>query len=272
MGKQKKSGGNANSAPAKPKTAKIMSLKDTKDTPKKAAPKKEEEKKVVAPKQEKKEEKDRDLTKREIKDERKATDRHAPRSGHADARGKKTDEVQDEVDAQKGAGAVAADERRKERDEEEAARRAKEEELAKKITYTEYEKLQAEKKAELGIKKLEARKVDNKGFAKMATLKKEEEPESMDFGLNKTEAKKEVKTTKDSKKKGQAEVKPATKKNKFVKSSDIQLGFTAPRPQQTRREFRPRPQEAKPAAPAPAVEEEKTEAPAAEAPVAEATE
>ena len=115
------------------------------------------------------------------------------------------------------------------------------------------------------MKALEARKVDSKGFAKMATLSKKDDEKKMNFGLDKkTEepAKKEVK--KGGKKE---EVKAAPKKNKFVKSADVQLGFFAPKaakPSGPRRDFKRDEKKTE--------KTEKTEKPAEATPEAAATE
>eukprot|EP01059_Diplonema_ambulator_P019688 TRINITY_DN33317_c0_g1_i1.p1 TRINITY_DN33317_c0_g1~~TRINITY_DN33317_c0_g1_i1.p1 ORF type:complete len:290 (+),score=145.98 TRINITY_DN33317_c0_g1_i1:50-871(+) len=252
----KKKNKNQGEAP-KPKTAKVMSLKDTKEknpagsVKKEAEPKKQETKKPV-----KVEEETKELTKREIKAEQKAHDRHQPRSGHApEKKGQKSDVVSDALDAEKPDLTPEQLEKQKEREE----REAKEAEEAKKMTLAQYEKLREEKKKALNMKTSE-RKVDSKQFAKMTEVTRDDE--KLVFGKKDT-PKVEVKKNTPAAAKKAAPAKPVEnkKKGKFVKTEGLELGIRCSKPQQPRGD-RPnnRPprqekkEEEKPAAPAPAEE------------------
>ena len=133
--------------------------------------------------------------------------------------------------------------------------------LPAQITFAEFEKQRAEKKAEgiEGVKALKERKVDHTAFKKMEKKPEAEADSTLVFGKS---------APKDDKKKVAAKAAPAAaaKKNKFKKVDDtFQLGFTSkpqqPRESRPKRDERPRPakkaEAEAPAAPAaaPAAEE-----------------
>jgi len=250
MGKKNK-GGNNNNQSNKPavKQAKVVSLKDSKDNLPKSNKKAEKPQQPAAPKKEKAPE--RELSKRERKDDRNSNDRHAPRQGyrgggkHRDAVKEANVEPAEETEEQKA--------RREEWEAKDAARAAEEEAEAKKITFADYEKQLVEKKKELGVKDLKARKVE--GPAKMVTLAKDdaENDSALDFTVKKGDAKK-----------GREQNNVAKKdKKKFNKANVLDIGFkvAVSNPPRERKERGDRP----PRGPRP----ERKEAPKAEAPAAE---
>merc|ERR1719410_1244638 len=227
MGKEKGKG----ATDGKPKAAKVISLTDTKDRPAPKAQKKEEPKKEQ-PKKEKEPEKQ--LTKREVQDAVNAANQSP------------TDPAKKSAD----------DAWKKERDEQRAREEAEREEEAKKITYADYEKQLAEKKADLGVKKLVARKGQEPKFEQ---IKKEDEDT---FTVSKKKANDESKRVE---KKGKTD--EQAKKKKFVKSDTVQLNFKVSQPTRPerpprgdRRQYRDaegdrRPQRDAEETPAPATEE-----------------
>ncbi|KAJ9448749.1 hypothetical protein DIPPA_16031 [Diplonema papillatum] len=278
----------AGAAPTKPKASKVISLKDTaeKNPAAKSDPK-------PKPQQENKPAKEttpvveKDLTRREVKQERAGTDRHVQRHGVVDhGRETKDQMVANALEAANEKPSEAISEKKREFEEREAERKKREEDEERKITYADYQKSLVEKKNELAnLQRSKERKVDTKSYAGMTEMKKEDDAAFSFMKMKKEKAVVEAPAKPVAKKGGkkQQEVAAAApaapaKKNKFVKSADIQVGFyskpTNPQPRGPprgpRRDFQ-KPEEKKTDAPAATEAAPQGDAaPAAAAPAAEA--